>query len=224
MRFTHTPVELHPNITSADTPKGRFYTVPSGEAYPSITTILGDIEKPAVRDWRKSLGVDKAAKETKRAADRGTAVHSMIENYLNNHPDPTAGFDIQHAVEFRSVRLKLNKINNILCQEYPLYSSVLRTAGRVDCIGYYNGKLCVIDFKTSTGNKSAHMITDYFLQTTAYAVMFQEMYNIQIDHIVIIMSVEKGIPLVFHETVDQWISPLCDRINTYYTSKGLPCL
>ena len=149
MIFNHTNVELIDGISSKDTNKGRYYTTPAGNVYPSITTMLGHIEKPAIQEWRLSLGVDKANKETKRAADRGTAVHKMIENYLNNEENPTAGFDINLIREYNSVRPRLNKIGDILCQEYPLYSDELKLAGRVDCIGYYEGELAIIDFKTS---------------------------------------------------------------------------
>lgn len=167
------------------------------------------------------LGDDKADKEMKRAADRGTAVHTMIENYLNNSDVPTKGFAPEHVREFNQVRLKLNKINKIYTQEIALYSDVLKIAGRVDCIGEYEGKLAVIDFKTSNGDKKNSMIEDYWLQTTFYALAFQEMYGIQIDDLVIIMSSEKGIvPLVFKDRVDNHIESLVERINTYYKSQA----
>lgn len=221
MRFTHTPVEMIEGVVNKDTSNGRFYTTPSGLLYPSVTTVLGCIEKPAVAEWRKSLGAVKADAETRRATERGTAVHSMIENYLNNVEKPTEGFKTEHIREFNSVRLRLNKIDNILCQEYPLYSDTLKLAGRVDCIGEYDGKLSIIDFKTSNNNKTESMIHDYYMQTAAYSIMFQELYNIEIENIVIIMSVEKGmVPLVFKQQVDPWIAPLCERINKYHTLKA----
>jgi genome maintenance exonuclease 1 len=219
MQFNHISVQQIADITSKDTSRGRFYTTPSGSVYPSITTVLGHIEKPAIAEWRLSLGAVKADKETKRAADRGTAVHTMIERYLNNEEDPTVGFDHLNIREFKQLRTKLNKVDDILCQEYPLFSDTLKLAGRVDCIGHYDGELAIIDFKTSNGNKTEGMIHDYYMQTAGYAVMFQELYNIQIDKIVILMSVEKGaVPLVFKQDVDPWISPLCERINSYYKS------
>lgn len=221
MRFIHTGVDPIPDITSKDTSKGRFYTTPEGNVYPSITTILGSVVKPAVAAWRESLGVNKANAETKRATERGSAVHQMIENYLNNDVDPTNGFISEHIREFKSVKPMLNQINNIRCQEIPLYSDTLRVAGRVDCIGEYKGKLSIIDFKTSTNDKSSSIIQDYYMQTAAYAIMFQELYDIQVNEIVIIMSVERGIvPLVFKQQVDGWIAPLCKRINTYQHNNG----
>ena len=117
------------------------------------------------------------------------------------------------------VRLKLNKINNIHTQEVALWSDDLRLAGRVDCIGEYEGTLAVIDFKTSNGDKKQSMIDSYWKQTCFYALAYQEIYNIQIDDLVIIMSSEKGIvPLVFKDKVENWIEPLLKDVHEYYSS------
>jgi genome maintenance exonuclease 1 len=211
-----TPVELRVQ----NGPAGRFYITPMGNKYPSITTLLGQKEKPWLEDWRNSLGTEKADKETARAADRGDAVHAMVEKYLNNDLTPTEGYLPEHIAEFNAMRLRLKRVSNIYLQEAALYSETLKIAGRVDCIGDWDGVLSIIDFKTSTNNTSHMMIEDYYLQTTAYALMFQEMYDIQIDNIVIVMSVEKGIiPLIFKQKVEDWIEPLITRINTYYNSK-----
>lgn len=217
--FNHTNIITPLQLKSVDTPSGRFYTTPEGNRYPSITTILGSKEKPGLTDWRNSLGPVKASRETKRASDRGSSVHLMIERFLNNEDNPIKEQKIEHVVEFNSLKLMLKKINNILAQETALYSDVLKVAGRVDCIAEYNGKLCIIDFKTSTNDKNRNIIGDYFLQTTAYALMFEELYDIVIEDIVIIMSVEKGVPLIFKGKVDDYIQPLLETINTYYTSK-----
>lgn len=219
--FTHLSVINPVELKTIEGPKGRFYITPEGNKYPSITTILGAGDKPWLADWRNSLGADRADKEMKRAAERGTAVHSMVEKFLNNDPKPSEGHKPEHIPDFNMLRVFLKRINNIYTQETALWSDTLRTAGRVDCVGEYNGKLAIIDFKTSTNNKNQSMVQDYYLQTTAYALMFQERYNIQIDDIVIIMSVEKGaVPLIFQQSVEPHIEPLLHRINTYHTTYG----
>lgn len=219
--FTHLKTITPYNLSTIEGDSGRFYMTPEAKQYPSITTILGAGDKPWLQEWRESMGEERAAAETKRAADRGTAVHDMVEKFLNNEETPTAGHLLEHIAEFNTLKLPLRPISNILTQESALWSDTLRVAGRVDCVGYYEGKLSVIDFKTSSGEKRADQIQDYYLQTTAYALMFQELYDIQIDNIVIIMSVERGpMPLVFHETVNPWILPLIQRINTYHKTYG----
>lgn len=216
--FTHvgSPVEL-PTLKAVTSSNGkRVYTTPSGD-YPSITTMLGHKEKPWLEDWKNMLGKDKAAKETKRCADRGTAVHELAEKYLNNDQGFTKGYDQLHVRGFNQLKFKLNNINNIRLQEAALYSDVLQIAGRVDCIGEYNGVLSVIDFKTSNNNKDREMIEDYFLQCTAYAIMWHEMTGEAIENVTILMSVEKGmVPLVFQDSIDKYVAPLLKRIDQYY--------
>lgn len=221
--FTHLnaiePVELK----TIESSKGRTYITPEGNKYPSITTVLGAGEKQWLTNWRQSLGEAKADKEMKRAADRGTAVHLMVERMLNNEDDPTRGQKPEHVTEFNSLRLHLRKINNIHTQETALWSDMLRVAGRVDCIGEYQGKLAIIDFKTATNDKDATKIQDYFLQTAAYSLMYEERYGIMVDEIVIIMSVEKGVlPLVFKQKVEPYIEPLLHRVSSYHTGRSTP--
>jgi hypothetical protein len=220
--FTHlnniTPV----NLNTEEGPNGRFYLTPEGNKYPSITTILGAGDKPWLREWRDSMGADRADAEMKRAADRGSAVHLMVERYLNNEVDPTRDMLPAHIPDFNMLKVHLKRINNIHTQESALWSDVMRVAGRVDCIGEYDGVPAIIDFKTSTTDKKQSMIGDYFLQTTAYALMYLERYGIQIDQIVIIMSSERGaVPLIFKQPIEPYIEPLLRRINTYHKTYGV---
>lgn len=198
--------------------KGRFYITPEGHKYPSITTLLGSKDKPWLKEWRESLGEKRAQKETKRAADRGNAIHDMAEKYLLNEEKPTEGHTFENIGMFNALKLSLKKVNNVYALEIPLYSDTLKIAGRVDCIAEYDGVLSVIDFKTSTNIKTKEMIEDYYLQATAYAIMFHEMYDIQIDQVVILIATEKGLmPSLFRGKVEDYIRPLIERINTYYT-------
>lgn len=217
--FTHKNIINPIDLKSTDTNNGRFYFTPNGAKYPSITTILGSTPKQGILDWRESLGHVAADKEMKRAAERGTAVHLMNEKFLNNESNPIENQKTSDIAEFNSLKMLLRNVNNIVAQETALYSDILKVAGRVDCIAEYKGKLSIIDFKTSTNSKKSEMIGDYFKQTAAYAIMFGEMYDIHIDNIVILMSVENGLPLVFERSVDENIKPLIKTINTYYNKK-----
>jgi genome maintenance exonuclease 1 len=214
--FNHINTLKPLDLKTTEGNQGRFYLTPTGGRYPSVTTVLGYGEKPWLKEWRESMGAEKADAEMTRAATRGTAVHLMVERHLQNDPDPTVGNINEHVLEFKSLKLALKNVDNIVMQEAALYSDTLRLAGRVDCIAEYNGKLAIIDFKTSTNTKTEHMIYDYYLQTTAYALMFEELYGIVIPELVIIMSVEKGLPLVYRNQTDKFIAPLCERINTYH--------
>jgi genome maintenance exonuclease 1 len=200
----------------------RWYQIPSGEWFPSITTVLSIKEKPWLANWKNMLG-NQAQKETDRCAERGTAVHKMAEHYLNNNAAPMKGFDLEHIKLFNQLKFHLNKLNNIRAQEVPLYSTDLRVAGRADCIAEYNGVLSIVDFKTSNNNKTKETIEDYFIQCTGYAIMYNELYQEPIENIVILMAVERGmVPLVFQEPIDAYVRPLIERINIFYEQHQQP--
>ena len=82
-RFNHVPVNL-PKLETKTINKKRFYITPEGEAYPSITTVLSIRKKEGLHEWRKRVGDQVANYIAGKAAARGTAVHHMCEDYLNN--------------------------------------------------------------------------------------------------------------------------------------------
>jgi len=215
--FIHLETQEIPELLVEESATGkRFYVTPDGNKYPSITTMLGNKEKPWLENWKKMLG-DAAKKETQRCAERGTAIHELVERYLNNEQDFTRGYNQEYVRGFNQLKFRLNRIDNIRRQEVALWSDQLRLAGRVDCIGEYEGVPAIIDFKTSNNNKDREMIEDYFLQCTAYAIMWHERTGEAIEDIVILMSVEKGmVPLVFKEKIDKYIKPLLQRIDEFY--------
>lgn len=195
----------------------RWYKAPNDQEYPSVTTMLGHEDKQWLTDWRNMLGHKKADRETKRCADRGTAIHEMAEKYLMNEEAPTKGYKVEHSRLFNQLKLRLNKIDNIRAQEIRMYSERLRLAGTADVVGEYEGVLSLIDFKTSNNTKTENMVYDYFLQCTAYAIMYFELFDEPIEDIVVIIAVEKGMmPMVFKRKIDDYVEPLLQRINTFY--------
>lgn len=201
----------------------RWYEVRKGTKYPSVTTILGHAPKPWLEEWRQSMGEEAADIETARCADRGENVHLMAERYLQNNKAPTKDMASTNIKMFNQIKPVLNRISNIRAQEIPLYSDTMRLAGRVDVVGDYMGKLAVIDFKTSNTPKDIGMVQDYFLQSTAYAIMYFEMFDVPIDEIVIIIAVERGLSsMVYVKKIDDYVKPLLERINTFYDDVEVP--
>lgn len=215
--FNYVEIPPLPTLKVENSASGRrYYVTPSGEKYPSITTVLGAKEKPYLTKWRNMLGDKKADKEQKRCADRGTAIHDMCEKYLNSEEAPTKSHTADHIRGFNQLKFRLNKISNLRAQEVALYCEYLKVAGRVDCIAEYDGVLSIIDFKTSNNNKDISMIGDYFKQCTFYALAWEEMTGELIEDIVILMSVEKGmVPMVHKEKIENWIGPLLKDIHNF---------
>jgi genome maintenance exonuclease 1 len=215
--FIYCPPKEIPKIESQTFPDGkRYYVTPDGKKLPSVTTVVGAQKKEAILKWRQRVGEETANKISRQATSRGTNMHTMCEYYLNNEPKPP-GIVMPDAKEmFISVKPYLNKINNIHYQEVGLWSSQLGLAGRVDCIGEYEGVLSVIDFKTSKKIKDRNSILDYFWQCTAYALMYEELVGVPIHDLVIIMAVDNEPPLIFKEKTEDHIEGLVKAIDYYH--------
>jgi genome maintenance exonuclease 1 len=202
--------------TSAD--GSRVYETPSGRAYPSVTTVTGLYNKQAILDWRKRVGDAEANRISTTAAKRGTRIHTLCESYLNNeHVEPNL-FDTE---TFKAIKPYLNNIQDVHCLETPLYSDHLEVAGTVDCIAKYNGKMSVIDFKTSKQKKSRDDIHNYFMQCSAYAVAFEERTGVPVGKIVIIMAVDDDDTIIFEEKRDDWIDGFIGLRADYRSWKGI---
>ena len=194
------------------TDEGRTYTFNDPKlgvvTYPSVTTVINVGRKAFFEEWNK-----KNPGALKRAGDRGTALHEMIEAWLKDEPPK----DVDEVVSdmFRQMFPHLQKIGEIYGLETPLYSNILKIAGRVDCIGMYDGLLSIIDFKSSTRAKREEYVESYFLQATAYAIMFQELTGTPIDRIVVLIASEDGICQPFVRRPIEYVPKLFSKIKEY---------
>lgn len=189
--FNHVS-HVFPKLLQENTDGTRYYVTPNGERYPSVTTILADYKKKEILEWRERVGEKTANRISKAATTRGTSVHSVIEKYLNNEEIDMMSLMPNVKGLFVNMRKELDKMNNIHCLESKLHSHILKLAGTVDCIAEYDGVMSVIDFKTSRRLKRKEDIANYFMQGTAYSVMFEELTNQEfpVQQIVILIGVD----------------------------------
>lgn len=197
----------------------RYYTIPTGKKYPSITSVTSFKKNQGIIDWRKRVGDVEADRIIKESTARGTKFHSYAEDYLNNlfkKPTELAEQASKAYEMFESARPYLDNINNIHALEAPLYSDYLGVAGRVDCIAEYNGELSIIDFKTSNKPKPVEWIESYFVQEVAYAYMYYERTGIEVKKLVTIMASTTGEMQIF-EIYDKmkYIELLRNYINEF---------
>lgn len=213
--FKHEHVELH-EMNATTTPTGRKYRTPDGVDLPSITTVLSILSRDSIAKWRKRVGEEEANRISYRASTRGTAVHEIIEKYIDNEENFRDGYTPDIISSFLDLKPILDsRIGKVYAQEAPLYSTHLGVAGRVDCVAEFDGKLSIIDFKTSRKPKQAKWINNYFMQESAYAIMWEERTGIPITQLVTIISVDGHAPQVFIEHRDNWVRPLIDTISQY---------
>jgi len=219
--FEHVKVDLgYGDLDSETKTSGRNYVTPDGKRYPSVTTVLSILTEDSIREWRARVGEEEANKISHRASTRGTAVHAIIEDYINNEPEYAKKYMPNVYDNFLSVKSVLDKrIGIVYAQECALYSEHLGVAGRVDCIAEFDGKPSIIDFKTAKKPKKAEWITNYFIQESAYAIMWEERTGIPITQLVTIVAVDNEEPQVFIEHRDNWTNQLRDTITEYKRRK-----
>jgi len=223
-RFKHIETDL-PELTTKTIDRKRYYITPEGKEYPSITTVLSNRGKEGLFEWRNRVGHEVANYISGKAAKRGTAVHHMCEEYLNNVSfiEPDWWLDKQKNFLpfclFNQLRNGvLQRINNIHAQECGLYSDKYGVAGRVDCIAEYNRVLSIIDFKTSTSERNDEYNENYYIQTAAYAEMYEERTGIPTDQIVILVVTEDGQVQEFIKSKQEYIPLLEEAINEFNIS------
>ena len=192
----------------------RLYVTPDGEKYPSVTTVLSNYKKDGIIKWRKRVGEKEANKISTKASRRGTKVHKLCEDYLNNE-SAFQGYTPDNVDMFKTIQPTLNEIEVVYAQERTLFSHHLKTAGRVDCVGKFRGKTHIIDFKTSNKPKKWEWIDNYFMQGSAYSVMWEEMTGVPVPYIAIIIAVADDTPQVFVENRDTWINKFIEVRNDY---------
>jgi len=217
--FQHTNKVIVEKVEQINTDSGRFYQTPTGNRYPSVTTVVGLMNRDAIMEWRRRVGAEEANKISSKAASRRTRVHKICEEYINNEDVFNKKYSIIDLESFSRLRKVIDeKIDNVHLQEVKLYSDYLKMAGTVDCVAEYEGKLSIIDFKTAMKPKEKSYITNYFCQASAYAIMYEERTGIPVGQIVVMISVDDEEPQIFVEKRDDYVDKLME-VRKQYTDK-----
>ena len=160
---------------------------------PSVTTILSatksEEDKAAILAWKQRVGSVEAERIKKEASARGSSMHSYIEKFLygklNQELLEDNNKSKKMAEEIIDNGLK-NKLLEIWGSEATIYYPG-KYAGTADCIGVYEGKESILDFKQSNKPKKEEYIEDYFLQIGAYSLAHNTVYNSNITQGVILL-------------------------------------
>lgn len=217
MNFKHDLVNL-PELKTVQTENGRFYVGTDGKKYPSVTTVLGRRKEKlkAIWEWRQRVGDEQANRISGRAARRGTSVHKLVERYvLNENIDLRREMPLNIEM-FNSIKPVINEnLALVKAVEVTLKSDALKLAGRTDLIGHWKSVNSVIDIKTSTRIKDEDDILDYFLQCTAYAIMFEELTGIETPKIVVVIANEDNEPSIFEKSRSEYETELMKFLSVY---------
>ena len=213
-KFKLNLIETDTSIRSLEENNIRLYSTPGG-IFPSVTTVVGWDKRLFFESWRI-----KNKQESERVCTRGTNLHSLVENYIMGKEVNLNNLDYKTQDLFHLIKPKVDELDEIYALETPLWSTKLGLAGRVDCIGIYEGKIQVIDFKGSTRPKDIRDIQNYFLQATAYCLMWQERTGEKIKDFSIFLASEEGIMQVFTEKTVNFVSDLKKAIDNFKEVKN----
>ncbi len=182
----------YPKSTRSLINGSRHYSL-DGSNLPSVTTILSatksEEDKAAILAWKQRVGTVEAERIKKEASARGSSMHSYIEQFLygklNQELLEDNNKSKKMAEEIIDNGLK-NKLLEIWGSEATIYYPG-KYAGTADCIGVYEGKESILDFKQSNKPKKVEYIEDYFLQIGAYSLAHNTVYNSNITQGVILL-------------------------------------
>ena len=197
----------------------RFYVSPTGDKYPSVTTVTGLLTRDHIKLWRERVGEEVANKISSVAARRGTKMHALFEQYLRAEEELVFENILDQAM-FNAVQPVLDDIVPIAL-EAGMYSDSLQMAGQVDCVGLWDDELCIIDFKTSAKYKEEYMADPWFHQMTAYAIMVEELTGEEIDSVVAVVAVDGGGVQVFEADPREYVEKLYDLRQRYANLHGV---
>ena len=160
---------------------------------PSVTSILqatkSEEEKAALENWRQRVGYAEANKIKTTASNRGTHLHSYIEDFLKGRINESffesneQYKNMAKEIIDKGIKGKLEEIYGIeTTLHYPE-----KYAGTADLVGIYQGQETIIDFKQANKPKKVDYIQDYFLQLGAYTLAHNVVYKTNITSGIILL-------------------------------------
>lgn len=218
MVFNHIDINFKwPTVKRKNINGVRHYVDEEYNVYHSVTKVMGVLADEGIKQWREKVGDAVADYVMIKAQTNGTKLHTYVEDYLNNK-EPQ--FDnLLAKSHFENIKPLLSGIDNIRGQEVQMFSKKLKLAGTVDCVADYNGIPSIIDFKTSSKKKPEEWIQNYFQQTTAYSLMWEENTGQKIEQIVILMSGEDITTQAYIKNRTEYIQPLYETIAKFFENR-----
>jgi hypothetical protein len=173
-------------------PDERFYENPSNSKwYASVTTVLDVLPKdPFLEEWRRINGHEATDQAMKRQADKGTAIHNIIDDLcLQIQQDGYVHLDWFDENGYKKwpseVWLAVTKfadfyneyVDHVILSEQKMFSDNLDVSGTVDgVLMLKDGRVAIVDYKYTS------VLSDKFsIQTYCYKEMLLEMYGIAVD-------------------------------------------
>ena len=218
----------YPKSIRAYTNGRRMYDVNS-EKLPSVTTILNatktEEQKASLERWRNRVGRKEAEVISRQATARGSEMHHFIEQFIlgklnldllgdNSRERQMADQIIEHGLR--------NYLSEAWGVEATLYYPG-KYAGAADCVGVYENKETIIDFKQSNKPKKDEWIDDYYLQCAAYALAHNTVYGSNITQAVILLCTKDNMFqrfLIEGDRLKDYQNKFLEKVEQFYAQRG----
>lgn len=157
-----------------------------GIKVPSVTRVVDGCFPKNLTDWALLVGKEEYDNVINEAIEIGNDTHKWVEDYITyGHVCSNPANHISHPV---NAFLKWNdrfkpSWNDA---ERKIYCDKYKYAGTVDAVAKINGRVCVIDFKTSK-----KIYKPYYLQVTAYAQAIKRIDGLRQWPLGIILRLDK---------------------------------
>ena len=218
---------IYPKSTRSIFQGSRHYSV-NQENLPSVTTILkateSDEKKAKLEEWKKRVGYKQAEVISREATSRGSSMHDYLEKFLLGKlnmdllGDNTREKMMADQIIENGLRNKLSEIWG--CEATLYYPS--KFSGTADCIGVYENKETIIDFKQSNKPKKDEWIDDYYLQCAAYALAHNTVYGSNITQAVILLCTKDNMFqrfLIDGDRLKDYQNKFLEKVEQFYAQR-----
>ena len=222
----------YPSSTRSILNDSRMYTL-NNQIYPSVTSILqmtkSESEKASLKAWSERVGFKESLRIKNEAAQRGTQMHNLIENFIlkkhnlelfEKEKEESHAQKMADLIISEGLKDKLNEINGVECTVY--YSGPKGFAGTADLVGVYENIPSIIDFKqkNSIMKESYESLQTYLIQLGGYSLAHNTAYGSSITQGVILLATTDLVFQIFRindEKLIEYQNKFLDRVDQYYS-------
>ena len=185
--------------------------------YPGVTRILSATsDNSGIEAWRQSVGEEEADRILKESQEIGNSLDDLLlKSFLPDFDKNLYKHEISYYL-YVQLSMSLRKIKPIALQ-LKIWSEDLKVMSYLDCLGYYEGELSLIDFKNTRKIKKPEHYHNYLLQCTIYCLILKKLFGINVRQIILLMGVRDSVaPQIIKERTKDYVKEAYARIIEYH--------
>ena len=198
------------------------------EKYISVTTLLGKYKTPFDKDKHslrvaeregvsQEMVLEMWEKENKRATDRGTKIHKLMENYVS-FGEKSEDYDWLYKSYDKVISYSVDRFKKIY-SENLLHNDEFKIAGTADLIYDHGDYFTIGDFKTNKKFKYSSDFNEHFKDPVDHLTYCEfNNYALQMSMYAYMYEITSGKKckkiVVFYLKEDKWIPIHCNYLKS----------